>query len=314
MGTKSAFLLPGGYWPIEEPSTQDQVIPLEAFFEENGVWRLACGVSVSTRRGGVVVFDFSGYPSALMTVNDGPEYFSALIAATQTRVKLINAFSLCLHSSRLINENLGTDGFQIDHQDLFHLSGDDVAAGMGGNGLSKLPTAVRGGFLRDFYRHGVLPKISLDLACETFDFLATHEKDKALDLAALLNSSLTAFGNHDFPSSLITAWTVCETLLQGHWMSYMTEKGANSSRRQKLAGRDFTASVVSEILELAQVIDSDTLGSLDRARKARNAWMHNIKAPDFQEARDGIEIAASMLSQTLGREIRVGAGVGATGL
>lgn len=317
MGTKSAFLFPGDFWLIEEPSVETQTIPFDSFFLQTGSWPLGCGVSISTRKGGVIVFDFSGYPDALMRVSDGPEYFSDAIQATQTRVKVINAFSLCLHTARLENENFSIDTFRIDHQDLFHLTGEDVSSGMGGNGLRKLPTPLVGGYLRDYYKHGIIPKTSLDLACEVLESIISCEYDKSLDLASLLNDAATSFSNHEFASSLITAWTVCETLLQHHWTSYMKSRHGstiNSSRKQKLIGRDFTASVVSEVLELAEIIDPETLNALDKARKARNAWMHSIKSPSYEDARDAIGLAARMLGGVLGRNVRVELPLGVSGL
>ncbi|MFJ5739086.1 hypothetical protein [Streptomyces microflavus] len=314
MGAKSAFVLPGGFWPIEEPDIQERVIPHNRFFTEVGSWRLSCGISISARLGGVLVFDFSGRANAIMSVNGGPSYFPSLIEATDVRVKLINAFSLCLHSSRVIGENFGSPPFKIDHQDLFHLSGDDVREGVGGNGLQKLPAMVAGGgYLRDFHRHGVIPESSFDLTCETLDFLVTHNYEKALDLASLLNESLTSYANHEFASSLITSWAICETLLQHRWNVYVNREGVTSARRKRLTGRDYTASIMSEVLELGGAITPETLISLDKARKARNSWMHSISQPDFKSAGECITLATSMLGETLGREIGTSLSLSATG-
>ncbi|CAL9311985.1 hypothetical protein SUDANB135_04868 [Streptomyces sp. SudanB135_2055] len=317
MGTKSAFLFPGNFWLVEEPPFEIQAIPFQTFFEETGSWILGCGVKLSTSRGNVVTFDFAEYPDALMGATEGPNHFSELISATQARVKVINAFSLCLHSARMEKENFSTDTFTIDHQDLFHLTGDDAWSGMGGQGLKRLPTMTDRGYLRDRYMHGAVPADSITLACETLDAVIASEYEKMLDLTSLLNGSITSFTNHEFSSSLITAWTVCETLLQHHWLTYLSHREGNpiaSSRKQKLTGRDFTASVVSEALELAGIISLDTLTALDKARKARNAWMHSIKSPNHQDAREAIGLASQMLSEVLGRRLAVGVPLGATGL
>ncbi|NEV90131.1 hypothetical protein GUR47_26255 [Streptomyces tendae] len=317
MGTKSAFLYPGDFWLIQEPPPEVQAIPFANFFEETAAWTLGCGIHISVCQGNAVIFDFAGYPEALTQTTDGPNQFPKLIAATQSRVKVINAFSLCLHAARVELENFATDTFRLDHQDLFHLTGDDALSGMGGQGLRKLPTMTNGGYLRDYYKHGAVPKESIDLASSILDSIVSDGYEKSLDLTSLLNDSVTSFINHEFSSSLITAWTLCETVLQHHWLIYMTSRDGtslNSSRRQKLTGRDFTASVVSEVLELAGVIDAETLSALDKARKARNAWMHSIKSPNYEDARDAIDLASRMLSGVLGREIRVIPPLGASGL
>ncbi|MFJ8566973.1 hypothetical protein [Streptomyces sp. NPDC093514] len=304
LGTKSGFIFPSPYWLIEEPPFDVRAIPHDDFFEELHSWTTDHGITVSAHRGGAIMFDFSGFSEAGWSEEDGLNHISSLIEATQARVKIINAFSLSLHSARATSENLATDVFHIGPRSLFHIYSGDVASGMGGDGLRYLPQPVAGGYIRDLYRHGVVRKSSLDLAVDTLNFIIGHECNNSLDLAGLLNDSLNSYRNHEFAPSLITAWTICETLLQRQWDSYIAARGVKGrSRRDKLTGRDFTASIVSEVLNLAEVIDADSLASLDRVRKARNAWMHSIKNPTHGDAAAAIELAGSMFSSALGREI-----------
>lgn len=50
----------------------------------------------------------------------------------------------------------------------------------------------------------------------------------------------------------------------------------NSKRRDKLRGRDFTASVILEILELAGELPHELFSKVDSIRKARNDWLHSL--------------------------------------
>ena len=308
MGTKSAFTFPERFWLVEEPPHTQTFFQLSEVFAEVGAWETRPGLRIAACKGGAFVFDFAKIQGALAE-NDptGSLHFSRLIGATQERVKLINSFALCLHSARIEKEEFASDGYRIDHRSLFHLNNDDVSSGLGGPGLMTLQPVPGLGFARDPYRMGAVPKASISAACELLDHLMASTFKKALELTVLINDSLASLKNHDFASSLITSWTVCETLLQHHWTQYFTTTGTskNSARRQKLLGRDFTASVVSEILELAGVLDGEILHKLDTARRARNSWMHSIKPPSYEDSIAALELSSEMLGNVVGRRVRV---------
>ncbi|SHK56253.1 hypothetical protein [Actinacidiphila paucisporea] len=317
MGTKSAFFFPERYWLLEEPAIEVRAFAPDEFFNEIKSWELSSGLEISVRGGGVLVFEFAKISSALLAVDEGPRHFPSLLLATQTRVTTINAFALCLHSARAEKENMGSEGFRVDHRDLFQL-GEDMRAGIGGMGLMAVPMVPGAGYMRSFTKLGCLPESTFGHACETLDHITSSPFGKALELTALINDALASLKNHDFSSSLITAWTVCETLLQQNWVEYMTAQGSpsglSSARKQKLTGRDFTASVVSEILALADLIDAETLSRMDKVRKARNAWMHSVKPPPYEDAIAALELATAMLSNTLERPIHIAPSISASGL
>lgn len=321
MGTRSAFLLPGPDWLVEPPSVEifsRKTFTPEEFLQELDSWDLSCGVRISALRGALFVFDFTNYPDGRSPASSNAnDYFDELIRSTQSRVRLINAFSLCLHSSRISEENLETDGFRIDHFDLLHLTNDEQPS-LSGPGISRIPTTPGLGFTVDFYRGGVVPESSIQYACDLLNFITSHDFSKALDLVVLMNDALASFKAHDFSGALITAWTVCETLIENRWKEYVAEQcqsGAplTSARKKLLFGRDYTISIITQILELSHSLDPDMLALLDRVRKRRNEWMHSIKAPTYLEAADSINAATILLSQTLGRDIPIGRSIGASG-
>jgi hypothetical protein len=76
----------------------------------------------------------------------------------------------------------------------------------------------------------------------------------------------------------------------------MTPVGrVNSKRKEKLSGRDFTASVISEVLELNGLITHELFLGIDKVRRARNAWLHSLGDVSDREASSAIRTAEKML-------------------
>ncbi len=72
----------------------------------------------------------------------------------------------------------------------------------------------------------------------------------------------------------------------------------NAERRQKLTGRDFAASVISEILSLSGDIEPALYIKLNKARKDRNDWLHKLKEMDKESSTTSLNLAAEMLRKT----------------
>jgi hypothetical protein len=226
----------------------------------------------------------------------------------------MNAFSLCLHVARLVEENHGSAGFRVDHFDLIGLADDGRS--LSGTALSRLPVLPGVGYV-DLRRGNFVAGDSIALACDLLDFIAGHEFEKALDLAVLMNDALVSYTAHNFSSALVAAWTVCEVLLGVRWNDYVEAQCSSgsaltSARKSQL--RDFTASEITQVLELAHVIEPELLRMLDRVRRARNSWMHSIESADRQKAVDAINAASMMLGESLGREMPIALSLSASSL
>jgi Domain of unknown function (DUF4145) len=75
------------------------------------------------------------------------------------------------------------------------------------------------------------------------------------------------------------------------------EMFVSSDRRSKLTGgRDFTASVISEFLSLADVIPFDLFQMLSKVRKVRNDWMHELRPVTRSDANEAVQLAQRMLN------------------
>lgn len=87
--------------------------------------------------------------------------------------------------------------------------------------------------------------------------------------------------------SIAIGWTVCEQLVSAEWKSFLADSdtGREASeklsrdRKKKLLGRDYTASVVVEMLDLHGRLTASLYKNLEVARKARNKWAHDMVVP-----------------------------------
>lgn len=122
---------------------------------------------------------------------------------------------------------------------------------------------------------------------------------------ALVYQACFQYRMHQFSSAHITAWSIAEVALNKMWEKLQQDAVQNSvtriskHRRKQLNGRDFTASVITQLLSLNGQITDQQLERLDAARKTRNNFAHllvRIEAPDASAA---LSIALEMLSEVL---------------
>jgi hypothetical protein len=115
--------------------------------------------------------------------------------------------------------------------------------------------------------------------------------------------------NNDGSTSLILAWTICENLLRRVWDRYLDEhsevtlpdgkkiKVINSDRRKKLKSRDYSASVMLEVLSLSGALTPDTYEWVDKVRGKRNRWLHFMEQIATADAHFALFVCAHFLAE-----------------
>jgi hypothetical protein len=78
-----------------------------------------------------------------------------------------------------------------------------------------------------------------------------------------------------------------------------TRERMSRERRKKLTGRDYTASVMVEMLEVNGQIDHELYKLLETARKARNSWAHDMKSPTDSALRACSRAVEQLFKQVL---------------
>jgi len=129
------------------------------------------------------------------------------------------------------------------------------------------------------------------VCCSVFDHvIAEFEKVSGkLEHIRVLSQTLIAVDNYNVgnqEAALVQAWFVIELFINEYWVRYLAEQQTtaitgerriNADRLKFLTGKDFTAAVLSNMLELIGRIDQATLSKIDVVRKARNKASHKLE-------------------------------------
>lgn len=153
-------------------------------------------------------------------------------------------------------------------------------------------------------------------ACEkTFGKQATM-------LLSLVYMACHQYSRHQFSSAHLIAWCVVESLVNILWKNLLAEAktreivdettGAktteghtaiNGDRKKLLTGRDYTASIMTQMLSLSGKMDDELLDHLNAARKARNDFAHFLDAITSQESGKTIRLATDLITRLCGRRV-----------
>lgn len=233
--------------------------------------------------------------------------FDAAVQVRSEQIRILNSFAYCLHCS-IVAARPDLGAVAVTHSNLVYRGADKQ--GLGGSPqvqarmlqLAFQPTMALA--IGD-----VLPTSFLDSAAQQLSSIYYNSNSKALQLCALLNRSLTAYKDHDFPTSLVTAWSVIEAAQSSIWSEYVHEScdrnalTLNKDRRKKLHGRDFSASVVTEILSLAGRYSEESRRAVDEPRQARNSWLHSTEEPERTTVARAVITAHDLFSRAFSIEM-----------
>lgn len=131
-------------------------------------------------------------------------------------------------------------------------------------------------------------------------------------LLSQLMKSLSEFRYGNRETSFILAWFAVETLIQERFGKWLSEKGKtyddgskriNSDRKKYLMGRDYSISIVTNILELADVYPFELFQDINDARKVRNDIVHEQHRCTLEECQQVMLLAAKLIKLQHGVEI-----------
>jgi hypothetical protein len=287
----AAFYLPiwlGAEAPPPKPSDADGLaVATQAVFSAD----FKVGVKLQVSREGYFVFDFSQHATAKPVDHRRPE------VVLTARARFMNLFLACLQTE-FRHENKATPHLFIDHTTImsprYWTLDPRVAAS-----ASTIHQQVDDERGRLFLRQTFAVE-RIEAAVAATDVATKSAGDREL----LANMILHAFALHSsghMESSLVTAWTVVERCLNELWDQYVEHRhdqgvtGVSRSRREKLRGADFTASIVAETLSLAGELTDADYERLSAVRKKRNDWVHRLTTIDADDAAAAIVAAQSML-------------------
>ena len=307
---------------------------LEDLFKVIHEGTLGCDLRFRVRRDGFIWFDCNKWEPGTHTVIPGhrsipgrkvpQEVIEAEKLAEQrahSRAMLLNAYQLCLNSAHAFVKNRSTSlGSPVQSTYLVHLtdfsnpisllyaSSNEPYCIYVNNAVNSVAKRVRtAASARRLIEHEVVA-YSFDL----LDQIMKCKYESALKITEMLYWAHYRYSENAFSDSLILSWAVCEKLLNHLWSDFLRAKKSivdgsermNKDRIKKLEGRDFTASTISEILELVGIIDIKMFSGIDNARRKRNAWLHSLDAIGDSDASNALLTTTELFKVVTGVALR----------
>ena len=122
--------------------------------------------------------------------------------------------------------------------------------------------------------------------------------------------SLSEYKIGNYETSIVLAWFITEAAISHLWKSHVDRlnqdlkdggKRINAKRKEYLTGRDFPISIVSNLLELAGVLEYSLFADIDSVRGFRNKIVHGRDfTPGASEAQLAMKTAQSMIERLWG--------------
>ena len=287
---------------------------------------LCSGIKVRVQRDGTFLFDFSSWEHAPQIMipgyrTPGPgiphrqptETADATIKSEKyavLRAQVMNVHQACVatserilkHRSSLIGLPLTSDdvlrGLTFD-QCLFYRDSTN-ARSLARNALNN---RYEGSRKDPFPRHVLEAEIIHD-SLDRLDHILLTEDPALIQMseAAYLAGCRCAEGRSG--EAITLAWSVCEQVISTIWKRFLTESSPKGrmprNRLDRLTGGAYTASVMTEFLELEGRIENDVYQHIEEARKGRNNWVHDMKEPDNSQVNHSIQAVEGLLQNVHG--------------
>jgi hypothetical protein len=270
---------------IESKPPDAQVLRLNPHIYHATVFKssLRCGIRVRVQRNGFFVFDFEKWPHApAVTIpgysakNGQPVPRAHLDAESKAaafivrRSKLMNVHQACFTTAELLVARRGAMmGFPVHSREMH--AEIDFEAPQGYQDNTEQPRAMAEAVLDNAYSiafprpqsRRVIELSVIERSFQLLDVILLKDDPRLIELIHnFFIASIRGRETH-LGEALVLAWGVCEQLLSIAWKAVLSEvqsdeaiKRMNKDRRKKFDGRDYTASVKIEILELQGKLDT----------------------------------------------------------
>jgi hypothetical protein len=268
------------------------------------------GLIVRVLRPGIITLTLAdGKDLAALFLDKGDDVFDDILDVRAAQMRYLNALSICIHSGIFGEQQVDVAPTLVSSENLLGATMDDEGhlVRIGGQRASQIDQIIRDGT-----RRGLIDIGGLERGIDLFESAVQSAFSETVSLVALLNEAVCAYRQHNFPLAVVASWSICERLQSVTWERYYESAAAqgnvnlNKDRRKSLKGRDYSASVVATILQLAGVLKPDIWAQLNAGRSARNRWLHGGERPDRLTSARCIEAAITMLDRTVGFTTSVG--------
>ena len=225
--------------------------------------RLPCGIQIKATADGFFAFDFSYWPPGAFPpgpadptrpFDDQPPDLTERVLQ---RTQVMNAFLACFYTSQRRMAKLAIDIMQVTPEFIVWMTDLDTVSGFGGGVPSAAYMAAASA--PDVPAHEQLHRTYVHT-----DVVAKAAEDlSGLMAAHLMIRGAKAAQDCSYSAAVISYWAIAERLLNDRWAGYLGENRSrdgvifiNAQRLSALTGRDYTASIVTEILSLTGCIEA----------------------------------------------------------
>jgi hypothetical protein len=227
-----------------------------------------------------------------------PPHISELIdkrrAAVDRRCNFLTALLGALHSAAAT-----CDRTFYTLQEPVHSGNYELSWEAGGNPRSKGPSRP-------------LSLNAISVAVNIVKASIEIPRDDGWQLLSLLYVACYQYSMHQFSSSTVTAWSIIEAIQDLFWERLLRDLDVrnaghtkiNNERRKLLTeGREYTASVISQILSLCRVYSDEWLDGINAVRKIRNSIVHELLDPGANGSGEALGMANTLFSKLLECEL-----------
>jgi len=222
--------------------------------------------------------------------------FQELAQMWSEYLQLANSVFLMLDMAAVAAQNFALFDFQeVTRKDAFRMSYENGKFSSSGVSIESVSGSYQMGRFLSNYQPGLPlshdPRISFrQVVREKTLSLLSEYISQSLKVHGLLEKlyslakSLSEYKVGNYKVCIVLCWFVIEEILNEKYKDFLKNKNCqvgkkkriNSKRKSLLTSRDFTASVVSNILELSDVISLAQFNSVDKIRRMRNDIAHGI--------------------------------------
>jgi hypothetical protein len=285
---------------------------------------LRCGIIAHVQRDGTFLFDFRDWPLAPVVIIPGyrapqPHHRPPLehIKAEELaesyavlRAQVMNAHQACLTTAEsVIKRRVAMMGFPVtawntektltwDTPRAYHNDSEDTHA-LARNVLNNKDMIAS----QQPLGRRVIELEVVEYSLELLDQILTGGDAVLVQIVEAVYIAACRQREKRFGEAVTLGWGVCEQLISAEWDKMLDELRTDAAdaermpkdRRAKLKSRDYTASVMVEMLEVNGRLDRELYRLLEIARKARNYWAHEMRVPKERESSICLRAATQLL-------------------
>ncbi len=303
------------FWAGEEPNWAELELrpDFEEYFSEIVSSHSKDGIIVRVARDGMVEISHEKLEGQVKGENE-PADFEHGAKLWNEYLKLCNIYTLILDGVTVREKKSAQFEFReitsTDAQRTTYEENNQTSAGIP-------PNSVVGHYFmqrfRSTHRPGLPLRASFGLTSRwplpltilqsTFElFIAVCASPSLSESIYSLSKAISEFKKTNYRLTIVLSWFIVEAILKDTYSTYLTNlrdssSRINADRRKFLEGRDFTAGVMSNILEIAEVIDISVLKRIDKLRQLRNDVAHSLNRRniDMLEALESLQLAIELI-------------------